>query len=73
MEEIRGWALGRLWFVMWRNTPSAIGERPCEGVVSIEEIGDWRVFVQMLPRQTKRTETGFCADEFVEAVMVVVV
>ena len=25
----------------------------------------------MLPRQTKRTETGFCASEFVEAVMIV--
>lgn len=36
-------------------------------VVDAEE----RFIVQMLPRQTKRTETGFCASDFVEAVMVV--
>jgi hypothetical protein len=43
MEEIRGWAVGRLWFVMWRNTPSAIGERPCEVVlVWLVGVGDWR-------------------------------
>lgn len=33
--------------------------------------GRLRGIVQMLPRQTKRTETGFCASEFVEAVMIV--
>lgn len=67
-----GCASGRVWFVMWRNTPSAIGERPADVVsMVVRWEGKLRSIVQMLPRQTKRTETGFCPSEFVETVMIV--
>lgn len=40
--------------------------------VSWLEVWIWRQrAVQMLPRQTKRTETGFCAEGFDEAVIFV--
>jgi hypothetical protein len=59
MEAMSGWPGALAGRVSDWKTPSAMVERPGERLVGGLE-GEWwvGVVVQMLPRHTKRTETG---------------
>jgi hypothetical protein len=58
-----GWAFGRVWFVMWRNTPSAMGERPTDNCVSIVVVGarrqDGKVSYRCCPGRRRGLRQAF--------------